>query len=208
MVPRRLSKTTTVSVSAKHISGKAKLVGRVLGQALEAPDGVVAQPAHCPAEEARQPGRDRGREAGQGAADVVERVGLADTFFHDEAVAVGTQAFDLGAPRPDHAARPHAGEAVGCPLLAAHHALEQERVRSSAQLGKDRNRRIRVGQPLAIHEAQAPLPGEVEEAGAVGNEDSHGEVAGDYRAEAPGARESLGPVLGPQSRGGRMRILG
>ena len=67
--------------------------------------------------------------------------------------------------------------------LAAHHPhgprpTRQRPDRESVASGGVRKHR-RVGQPLAIHEAQAAPPGEVKEASAVRNKGGHGEVAGD-----------------------------
>ena len=74
------------------------------------------------------------------------------------------------AARAHHGARPHAREAVRRPLVAADHALEQERVRSAPELRVRGHRRVGVRQDLPIDERQPPPAGQVEKPGAIRDE--------------------------------------
>ena len=75
---------------------------------------------------------------------------------------------------PEHGAGAHPQEAVGGPLLAADHALEQEGIGPAAQAGEGGHRGQRVGQLLAVHEGQPASVQEVEEALSIGHEAAHG----------------------------------
>ena len=93
-----------------------------------------------------RPGRRRGtRAAARRAPRSVTRSSPSTEVSTSTSVAA----------RPHDRARPHADEAVGGPLLAADDALEQERVRPAAQLGVGRDRRVGVGEHLAIDEGRA-----------------------------------------------------
>ena len=66
-----------------------------------------------------------------------------------------------------HGARAHADEAVGGPLLAADHALQQERIGAATELGVGGDGRVGVGHHLAVHEGQATPAGKVKKGCAV-----------------------------------------
>ena len=143
----------------------------MLGQPLEAAHDVVAQPADRAAEEARQPGRHGRRQLRQVVVQEAQRLGrrhaLGDAKLPSSA---GFRISTVGAARAHDGARPHAREAVRGPLVAADHALQQERVRPAPQLRVSRHRRVGVGQDLPVDEGQPPLAGQIEKTGAVRDE--------------------------------------
>ena len=154
--------------------GQTEVVGLAARQPLEAADDVVTEPADRAPEETGQAGRHGGRQLGEVVVHEPERVGDLLALGHAERPAVTRLQHLHRCPTgAHHRPRPHAGEAVGSPLVAAHDALQQEGVRSPPQLGERGHRRVGVREHLAVDEREPTPSSQVEEPRAIRDE-SHG----------------------------------
>src|SRR5262245_8393801 len=133
-----------------------EVVARRGRQALEGADGVVTQIADEPAGEARQPAHRHRSIALQHVMHRDERI--ADRAGDKRAVRRAVVQHAVLAPQ--HALRRAAEKAVAGPLLAAFDALEQERIAAAVDLQERRDRRLEVGEDLAVDRHQIALRGQ------------------------------------------------
>ena len=125
--------------------GEAVGVGRGLGQALEVGGGVVGDVADGPAVEAGDALDGHGPVAGELLLDHLERVHRAVVFDGD--AAVGGRQLRAGA---EYLPRLRPDEAVAGHVLASLDAFEEKRVAPAGDLEEGGDRRLHVGQYLAV----------------------------------------------------------
>ena len=130
--------------------GQAVGVGRGLGQALEVGGGVVGDVADGPAVEAGDALDGHGPVARKLALDDFERVHRAVVFDGDAAVGSPTIRGSQTGARAEHLPRLRPDEAVAGDVLAPLDAFEEEGVAPAGDLEEGGDRRLHVGEYLAV----------------------------------------------------------
>src|SRR5438552_504743 len=143
----------------EHRIGNGEVVLGSRGQALEPSHRVVGEEADRAAAEARQPWQRDRLVLAQEVAELLER--MLGALPHLGALA------DLAAiaARDEDARRAAAQQREPPPLLATLDALEQERIGAILHLAEGRDRRVLVGEQLAIDRDQLAAAGERAEPG-------------------------------------------
>jgi hypothetical protein len=137
--------------------GQIQLVAGRGRQPLHKAHPVVADVAHCAADEARQTVHvDRSALAHE-VLDHIQWIGRRARLQDSAACALDAHRLAAGQQRQR---RLHADEGVAAHLLPLLHRLQQKGGAVIAQLQIDRHRRLQVGRQLAVDRDQIALPGQ------------------------------------------------